>query len=620
MQLLRTTVLIALAALPAAAQTPVPAAPAPAPAAPRAPATPPAPRPAPAPAVRVLPEWEHEMEAARRQMEDARSELELVRPALSELHVEREVLEEARRLTEATVSTTFERLAPMAVEHELAAARAMELAEFDMARFDRMHLDELRVGAMAMAPRAAELAAAEVEAALATTVWPTPRAARAPRAAVGAESFRTTAPEAWARQDPADSLYRIAREALNRNDYRRAATLFAQLAERHPRSAYAADAAYYEAFARYRLRTEPELRQALRVLEARLARNVRSSTSADATALATRIRGELAGWSDADGARRLTGELAQTARTGDGCDREEAAVRIEALNALAKIDSAAVLPSVRRVLANQATCAASLRERAVYLLGRSSAPDAEALLIQTARSDASSGVRASALASLSRNPSDRALSAIEQLLRESTDERTQSAAVSALARSEHPRARQSLRALAERGDASTRMRSTAILEMSRDTSATTAAWLRELYGRVDSVRLKESIVSAAARIGGSENQRWLAGLVRDANAPMRVRRQALSHYARRDVAPGRREVPPITELVRLYDAIPEVELRDALISAYMQRPEPEATDKLLSIARSDPDSRLKRAAIGALSRKDDPRTVRLLTEIIDRAP
>ena len=620
MQLLRTTVLIALAALPAAAQTPVPAAPAPAPApaAPRAPATPPAPRPAPAPAVRVFPEWEHEMEAARRQMEESRWELELMRPALSDLSFDREALEQARRFTEANVATTFERLAPMAVEHELAAARAMELADLDLARLDLSHLDELRAGAMAMAPRAAELAAAEVEAALATTVWPTPRAARAPRAGFGAERFRTTAPEPWARQDPADSLYRIAREALNRNDYRRAATLFAQLAERHPRSAYAADAAYYEAFARYRLRSEPELRQALRVLEARLARNVSSATSADATALATRIRGELASWSDADGARRLTGQLAQTARTGDGCDREEAAVRIEALNALAKIDSAAVLPSVRRVLANQAPCAASLRERAVYLLGRSNAPEAEALLIQTARADASPGVRASALASLSRNPSDRVLSAIEQLLRESPDERTQSAAVSALARSENPRARQSLRALAERGDASSRMRSTAILEMSRDTSAATAAWLRALYQRVDSVRLKESVVAAVARVGGAENEQWLASLARNSAEPMRVRRQALSHYAR--PASSSRRAVPITELVRLYDAVPEIELRDALIAAYMHRTEPEATDKLLAIARNDADSRLKRAAIGALSRKDDPRTVRLLTEIIDKAP
>src|SRR5690606_37525560 len=39
-------------------------------------------------------------------------------------------------------------------------------------------------------------------------------------------------PEAWAPQDPADSLYRAARAALNRNDYDRAAGLFSEIVRR----------------------------------------------------------------------------------------------------------------------------------------------------------------------------------------------------------------------------------------------------------------------------------------------------------------------------------------------------------------------------------------------------
>jgi HEAT repeat protein len=426
----------------------------------------------------------------------------------------------------------------------------------------------------------------------------------------GAPRVRTIAPEPWARQDPADSLYRLARAALNRGDNRGAATLFARIAERYPRSAYAADAAYYEAFARYRLRTEPELRQALRVLEARLARNVSSSTSGDAKALAARIRGELAGWRGADVAQQRA-ELLRSARAGDGCDREDAAVRIEALNALAKIDSTAVLPSVRRVLGNQAPCAASLRESAVLILGRSRSPEAEGLLIQTARSDASPGVRAAALAWLGRNPTDRALGAIEEMLRESTDERTQEAAVAALARSDHPRGRQVLRALAERADAATRVRVAAIAELGRDSSAAAGAWLRGLYGRVDSLRLKERVVAGVARNGSAESAQWLASIARNTAEPVRLRREALGWYTRRDDV-------TVPDLARLYDATPEWELRETVIAALMRREAPEATDKLLAIARTDENARLRRAAIGALARKDDPRTVRLLQEIIDR--
>ena len=59
-------------------------------------------------------------------------------------------------------------------------------------------------------------------------------------------------PEPWAKADSADSLYRLAREAMSRNDYKRAAELFHQIPERYPRSAYASQAIYFEAFALYR--------------------------------------------------------------------------------------------------------------------------------------------------------------------------------------------------------------------------------------------------------------------------------------------------------------------------------------------------------------------------------
>ena len=60
-------------------------------------------------------------------------------------------------------------------------------------------------------------------------------------------------PAAWLQGDPADSLYRAAREALDRRDYRSAADLFAQVPSRFPRSGYAADAYYWRAFSLYRL-------------------------------------------------------------------------------------------------------------------------------------------------------------------------------------------------------------------------------------------------------------------------------------------------------------------------------------------------------------------------------
>ncbi len=82
----------------------------------------------------------------------------------------------------------------------------------------------------------------------------------------GGESANVPAP--WAPGDPADSLYRSAREQLNKGDYRKAADLFKTIADQYPKSVYAPDSQYWEAFALYRIGGTPELRQALGVLAA----------------------------------------------------------------------------------------------------------------------------------------------------------------------------------------------------------------------------------------------------------------------------------------------------------------------------------------------------------------
>ena len=129
-------------------------------------------------------------------------------------------------------------------------------------------------------------------------------------------------------KDPADSLYRVAREALNRGEYRRASQLFGSIPERYPRSAHAADALYWQAFALYRIGTTEELRAALAALDARRARYADAGSSEDVAALATRIRGALAARGDAGAAQRIERTASSTAQT---CDKEDLAVRIEAL-------------------------------------------------------------------------------------------------------------------------------------------------------------------------------------------------------------------------------------------------------------------------------------------------
>ena len=419
-------------------------------------------------------------------------------------------------------------------------------------------------------------------------------------------------PAAWAPGDPADSLYRVAREALNRGDYRRAAQLFNDLTQRYPSSAYAYVSAYYEAFSRYRIGTTEELKAADRALQAIAERSAPRSggwkDDTDVNGLRTRIRGTLAMRGDTGAADQLE----ETARkAGSSCDQEDLMVRVEALNALSQMDAAAALPILRRVLERRDDCLVELRRRAVFMLARRGDADGAALLISTARNDPNVAVRAEAISYLPRMPGDAGLTALEDILRNADDERIQRTAVRAIMSSDNPRARTSLRGLLERHDASETLRLQVLEAYSRERSTPDdAAYLRWLYPRSESERMKAAIISALARIGGKDNQDWLAAVVRNTNESSQLRSAALQRLSRSDI--------PVADIGRMYDAADSRSMREQLISALASRKEPEATDKLIDIAKNSTDLEMRRLAINYLSRKNDPRATKLLMELIEK--
>jgi hypothetical protein len=59
-------------------------------------------------------------------------------------------------------------------------------------------------------------------------------------------------------------------------------------------------------------------------------------------------------------------------------------------------------------------------------------------------------------------------------------------------------------------------------------------------------------------------------------------------------------------------------MKSSLISLYGSSSERVATDKLISIARSDSDRTLRRRSISRLSKSDDPRVKQVLQEIVER--
>ena len=423
------------------------------------------------------------------------------------------------------------------------------------------------------------------------------------------ESFMTRPRAPWLQGDVADSLYKSAYELLNRGEWRRSATTFASIPQKYPNSGYAADALYWQAFSLYRIGNTDDLQTALKSLQTMRTKYPQAKTQSDAAALAARIQGALAARGDRQAERDLRNTMsAQPAQ----CDREDQAVRAEAIKSLANTDPSSLAPMAKRVLAKKDACSVPLRRTVVYLLGQSGDNDAPAILRDVALNDPEPEVRSTAIQYLARSPSDIAVNTLDEVLRTSTDPQVQRTAARALASSPSPRARQAVRALIERTDAPERLRIEAVggFEDSQRTTDEDAAYLRSVYTKIDNPRVKARIARVIGNLGGDANDQWLMGLMRNNDEPLEVRTAALSRVASRKM--------PIADAVKLYGTVADREMRQQLINIYGQRTEPEATDKLLDIVKNDTDYNLRRQAIGALQRKNDPRATKLLLELIDK--
>ncbi|HEV8234327.1 MAG TPA: HEAT repeat domain-containing protein [Gemmatimonadaceae bacterium] len=275
------------------------------------------------------------------------------------------------------------------------------------------------------------------------------------------------------------------------------------------------------------------------------------------------------------------------------------------------MDPAAANPILRRVLDKKDECTASLRRSAVFMLGRRGDAESSALLMTVAKSDPNASVRSEAISFLARVPGDAGLNALEEMLRTEQDERIQRAVVRALMSSDNQKARASMRALIDRKDAPVALRIEAISSFNNDrATADDAAYLRGLYAKAESDRLKEAIISSVSRMGGAENDQFVLSIARNPNESSQLRGSALSRYFRSSTG-------SVADLVKLYDSADNYNMRSQIINVLANRKEPEATDKLVDIVKNSTVSQLRMQAINGLSRKNDPRTVQLLNEILD---
>lgn len=443
-------------------------------------------------------------------------------------------------------------------------------------------------------------------------------------------------------QDPADGVYRQAREALNRSDYARAVELFAQIRARYPRSAHTPDAYYWEAFAQQRRGTAEHLHQALELLRQQAERHPDAPTRREARTLEIRIESALARQGDAGSAAAMfergmmiapptppvpptppTPRVAPTpptpptppvpGRASMRCEGEDEE-QVMVLNGLMNMDADRAVPLLERVMARRDASSTCLRRRAVFLLGQKQSSRTEQLLLDAARSDPDAEVREQAIFWLGQSGGPRAAAALDSILRTSTDPKIQVRAIFSLAQGNSATAGPVLRSYASRADVSREVRDQAVFWLGQTGTAEDARFLQDLYRRERDEGIKERILFSVAQNHAAQASTgpWLAAIAANSQEPIKLRKNAI-FWAGQTGA-------PLADLIRAYDQMPEAEMKEQVIFVLSQRSEREATDKLIAIARTDKDAKLKARALFWLGQRNDPRAQELYLEILERRP
>ena len=431
--------------------------------------------------------------------------------------------------------------------------------------------------------------------------------------------------------DVADSVYRAARQALNNNQYSRAATLFKSVRDKYPRSSYVPNTYYWQAFALYRIGSEENLRAARTALQTQARQYPKATTRRDAEALLRRIEGSLAQLGDEDAAVATVAAaqppqpatpptpaapVAAGAPRGrpsdDRCDDDDDDIRIAALNAVLQMDADRAVPLLKTVLARRDEGSACLRRKAVFLVSQKRSDETSRILLDAVRSDPDKEVREQAVFWLSQVPGDETVAALDSILQDSkTDPEIQEKAIFALSQHRSPRAAAILCTYSGRRDRPDELRDKSIFWLGQRRTPENQQCLRNLYKTLDNDELKEKVIFSLSQMGGADNYRWLMDIALDSKENIELRKKAL-FWA------GQGRSVDIADLVRLYDSMGDREMKEQLIFVYSQRRDEEAVEKLCQIGKNDPDRELRKKALFWLGQSRSQRAMECLQEVINK--
>jgi HEAT repeat protein len=219
-------------------------------------------------------------------------------------------------------------------------------------------------------------------------------------------------------------------------------------------------------------------------------------------------------------------------------------------------------------------------------------------------------VRDQAVFWLSQLDDDRAVGMLEDILKNSRDSQIRDKAIFGLSQHRSGKGFPILRASAENNDAPDELREKAIFWLGQQRAPEGGQYLRSLYSRVTSSGLRDKIIFSISQQKDEESAKWLVGLAGNQSEPMELRKKALFWAGQTGES--------LDRLVSMYGRMQEREMKEQMIFVFSQRRERAALDKLMDIARNDPDRDIRKKAMFWLGQSKDERVTAFLSDIISR--
>jgi HEAT repeat protein len=281
-------------------------------------------------------------------------------------------------------------------------------------------------------------------------------------------------------------------------------------------------------------------------------------------------------------------------------------LRITAIRGLSNQGNDSIATELGRLYDEDKT--PEIRAQILRSFSHMNSPNAEAKLLQVARSGDDHGLRQLAIRYLGQRKSDESLNELIRIFDADRTFEIRAQVLRALSERDDPRARAKLLDVARTGE-TPELRIEAIRRLG-DRGKSSLDDLLQLYSNESNLAIKMGLVRAYGDVNDPRALAKLYEIARNGTDPVELRLTAIRRLGERN------DEQTVEQLVSLYDSEANVQVKAMLIRSFGDSSQKNAVRKLMTIARSDATVDLRKLAVRMLGESKDPEALKFLEDLL----